>query len=72
MALCAPWMSKNDRVILIALDGTMFYFDVPTRQFVDSLTGVAPSVTPSPLVTPEPTSVPYPMPTEPSTETPYP
>ena len=63
---------QNDRVILIALDGTMFYFDVPTRQFVDSLNGVAPSVTPSPLVTPEPTSVPYPMPIEPSTEVPHP
>jgi len=63
---------QNDRVILVALDRSMFYFDVPTRQFVDSLTGVAPSVIPSPFVTPASTSAPYPMLTEANTEAPYP
>ena len=61
---------QNNRLALVALDDTMFYFDIPTRQFVDSLTGVAPSVTPSPVGTPEPTSAPYPMPTSPVTEVP--
>jgi hypothetical protein len=62
---------QNNRFTLAATDGTMFYFDLPTRQFVASSTEVAPSVTPSPVTTPTQTSVvPYPMPTEPSTEAP--
>lgn len=61
---------QNNRVTLIATDGTNFYFDIPTRQFVASLTEVAPSVTPSPSVTPEPTGLPYPPPTEPNTVVP--
>jgi len=55
---------QNNRLTLIATDGTVFYFDLPTRQFVASLTEVAPNVTPSPSVTPEPTGLPYPPPTE--------
>jgi hypothetical protein len=63
--------AQNNRFTLAAADGTMFYFDLPTRQFVASSTEVAPSVTPSPVTTPTQTSVvPYPMPTEPSTEAP--
>jgi hypothetical protein len=61
---------QNNRLTLIASDGTVFYFDLPTRQFVTSLTEVAPSVTPSPSVTPEPTGLPYPPPTEPYTVVP--
>jgi hypothetical protein len=65
---------QNNRLTLIASDGTVFYFDLPTHQFVASLTEVAPSVTPSltpsPSVTPEPTGLPYPPPTEPNTVVP--
>jgi hypothetical protein len=65
---------QNNRLTLIATDGTVFYFDLPTRQFVASLTEVAPSVTPSltpsPSATPEPTGLPYPLPTEPNTVVP--
>jgi hypothetical protein len=67
---------QGDRLTFIAEDGTAFYFDLPTRQFVASLTGIAPSVTPSPTVTPEPTPeptsvpTPYPMPPGPGTEAP--
>lgn len=60
----------NNRLNLISSDGTVFYFDLPTRQFVTSLTEVAPSVTPSPLVTPAPTGLPYPPPTTPGTAIP--
>lgn len=60
----------NNHITLIALDETIFYFDIPTRQFIDSITEVAPSVTPSPSSTPEPTTVPYPIPTELGTEAP--
>lgn len=61
---------QNNRITLIAADGTIFYFDLPTRQFVASLTEVAPSVTPSPLATPEPIGLPYPLPTAPDTVVP--
>jgi hypothetical protein len=67
---------QYNRFNLAATDGTLFYFDLPTRQFVASMTEVAPSVTSSPSftsspsVTPEPTSIPYPMPTEQGTEAP--
>ena len=60
----------NNRLNLISSDGTAFYFDLPTRQFVTSLTEVAPSVTPSPVVTPTPTGLPYPPPTTPGTAIP--
>jgi WD40 repeat protein len=61
---------QNDRLTLVALDETIFYFDISTCQFVASLTEVAPSVTPSPVITSELTSVPYPAPTEASTQVP--
>jgi len=67
--------TQNNRFTLTAADGTLFYFDLPTRQFVASLTEVAPTVTPSPLLTPSPTSSPrppYPPPTPESTYLPYP
>ncbi len=56
---------QDNRVVLIATDKTIFYFDLPTRQFVASSTEIAPGVTPSPSVTPEPAGLPYPHPTEP-------
>jgi hypothetical protein len=55
---------RDNRFTLIATDGMIFYFDLPTRQFVASSTEIAPSGTPSPSVTPEPTLLPYPPPTE--------
>lgn len=61
---------QNNRMTLIATDGTVFYFDLPTCQFVASLTEVAPSVTPSPSSVPEHTGLPYPPPTEPNTVVP--
>ena len=67
--------TQNNRFTLIAADGTLFYFDLPTRQFVNSLTEIAPTVTPSPLPTLSPTSSPrphYPPPTPGSTYLPYP
>jgi hypothetical protein len=67
--------TQNNRFTLTAADGTVFYFDLPTRQFVNSLTEMAPTVTPSPLPTPSPTSSPrppYPPPTPESTYLPYP
>lgn len=60
----------NNRIELISSDGTIFYFDLPTYQFVTSLTEVAPSVTPSPEVTPTPTGPPYPPPITPETAIP--
>jgi len=44
-----------ERLILQSTDGTTFYFDVPSRQYVASLTSAVPTVTPgpvSPLATP--------------------
>ena len=61
---------QNHRLTLVAADEMVFYFDLPTRQFVTSLTEVAPSVTPSPLATPSPTGLPYPPPTTPETAIP--
>jgi hypothetical protein len=70
--------TQNNRFTLTAADGTVFYFDLPTRQFVASLTEVAPTVTPSPLPsptplpTPSPTLLPYPLPALEPTHLPYP
>ena len=64
--------TQNNRFTLTAADGTLFYFDLPPRQFVASLTEVAPSVTPSPLPTPSPTLPPYPLPALEPTHLPYP
>jgi hypothetical protein len=38
----------GERLILRSTNGTTFYFDVPTRQFVSSLDAVVPTFTPSP------------------------
>jgi hypothetical protein len=69
---------QNNRLTLLATDGEIFYFDVPSRQFVASLTEVVPTATPPPSLTPPgyavstpiPTYNPYPLPSEPSTEIP--
>jgi hypothetical protein len=39
----------GERLILQSTNGTTFYFDVPTRQFVSSLDAVVPTFTPSPM-----------------------
>lgn len=69
---------QNNRLILQAIDNNFFYFDVPARQFVSSLTEVVLTATPPPTYTPYlsppntqmPTSNPYPMPTGLNTEVP--
>jgi len=69
---------QNNRLTLQSADGETFYFDVPSRRFVASLTEVVPTATPPPTYTPYappsgtsiPTFNPYPMPTELSTEVP--
>ena len=43
---------QNNRLTLQAIDGTLFYFDIPARRFVDSLSEVVPSATPPPTYTP--------------------
>jgi hypothetical protein len=64
---------QNNRLTLVSTDGTTYYFDVPARRFVASLSEVVPSATPPPTYTPIPlpgTVIPYPAPTEPSTAAP--
>jgi hypothetical protein len=64
---------QNNRLTLVSTDGTTYYFDVPARRFVASLTEVVPSATPPPTYTPIPlpgTVIPYPAPTEQSTVVP--
>jgi hypothetical protein len=74
---------QNNRLTLVSTDGTTYYFDVPARRFVNSLTEVVPSATPpateTPLPTPPPIGVstpipptynPYPAPTGQSTAAP--
>jgi len=70
----------NNRLTMISTDGTTYYFDVPARLFVKSLTEVVPSATPpatrtpfpppSTPVTPLPTLNPYPAPAAPGTAMP--
>lgn len=50
---------QNYRLTLLSTDGTIFYFDIPGRRFVESLSEVVPTITP---ITPSPTS-PSPTPT---------
>jgi hypothetical protein len=45
---------QNNRLTLLAADGETFYFDVPARRFVASLTEVVPTATPPPTNTPIP------------------
>lgn len=64
--------ASGERLVLQSITGSdTFYFDVPTRQFVDSLsvTSVAPTVTPLPTFTASPTFV---VPTLPPPPTAYP
>jgi hypothetical protein len=74
---------QNNRLTLVSTDGTTYYFDVPARRFVDSLTEVVPSATlpatGTPLPPPPtlggstpvpPTYTPYPAPTGQSTAAP--
>ena len=56
----------NNRLVLVAEDGTVFYFDMPARRFVSSLTEWVPTQTATP------TSIPYPTPPPPTTEIPPP
>jgi hypothetical protein len=65
--------AQDARLILLSTNGTTFYFDVPARRFVSSLTEVVPTITPWPTYTsmPSPTSrigTPYPGPVQ----SPYP
>lgn len=50
----------NFRLTLLAEDSTIFYFDVPGLQFVDSLTQVVPTITPFMSATPTLTHTPHP------------
>ena len=62
--------ASGARLVLESSKGTVFYFDVPSRQFVDSL-----NATPPPTVTepPDPTSIPtYAPPTQGPLPTAYP
>jgi hypothetical protein len=60
----------NYRLTLESTDGTIFYFDIPGRRFVESLTEVVPTITP---ITPNPTSTPTITPTfNPTWLTPWP
>ncbi len=50
--------ASNERLVVQSVtNGTTFYFDVPSRQFVSSLTAIIPTATiaVSPLATPTPT-----------------
>jgi hypothetical protein len=50
---------QNYRLTLLSTDGTTFYFDIPGRRFVESLTEVVPTITPTlPSPTPTPTITP--------------
>lgn len=45
---------QNNRLMLVSTDGTIYYFDLPSMRFVDSLTEVVPTMTPLPTDTPVP------------------
>ncbi|MCC6190810.1 MAG: hypothetical protein IT318_17435 [Anaerolineales bacterium] len=51
---------QNYRITLEAEDGTLFYWDIPSQSFVDSVTAVAPTITPPPTHTPTATLLPPP------------
>jgi hypothetical protein len=67
---------QNNRITLEAADGTVFYWDIPSQSFVDSLEAVAATITPPPTHTatatlrPPPTG--YPAPATPPPATGYP
>ena len=59
----------GERLILRAEDGTTFYFDVPGRCYVSSLTEPVPTATRRPTRTPTATRI---LPPTPRPLTPYP
>jgi hypothetical protein len=69
---------QNNRLTLQTVDGEIFYFDVPARQFVDSLNEIVPTATLIPTststsfaeISPVSTYNPYPLLTELPIETP--
>jgi len=63
---------QNLRLTLVSTDGTTFYFDILGQRFVDSLTELAPTVTPYHSSTPTPTETPAPTVTLAPTCTPGP
>ncbi len=63
----------NYRITLLSTDGTTFYFDIPGRRFVESLTEIVPTITPIPPSPTSPTSTPTITPTfNPTWLTPWP
>jgi hypothetical protein len=46
---------QDNRLTLVSTDGTTYYFDVPARRFVASLTEIVPSATPPNTFPPPPT-----------------
>src|ERR1051325_2826224 len=53
--------AQGERLVLKADNGKLFYFDVPSRQFVDSLAAPdPPTITPPPTAGPELESTPTP------------
>lgn len=59
--------AQDNRLTLVGESGMIFYFDVPGRRFVDSLTEVVPTITPftpPPTATPTITDTPGPTATE--------
>jgi hypothetical protein len=58
----------NNRLVLVAEDGTVFYYDLPAHSFVSSLTEWVPTPTSTTTNTPAPPPTPYPPPPTP----PYP
>lgn len=47
--------AQGERLILTSTTGITFYFDIPGRKFVSSLTETIPTATPLPTLTPQPT-----------------
>jgi hypothetical protein len=70
---------QDNRLTLVSSDGTIYYYDLPARRFVDSLAEIVPSLTPLPHSTalPPPATIdfsiltpganPYPAPALPAT-----
>ncbi len=63
---------QNNRLKLFSTDGTTYYFDLPARRFVDSLTEVVPTATPLPTYTPFPPPPTFSISTPIPTPNPYP
>jgi hypothetical protein len=63
---------QHNRLILQAKDGTLFYFDLPARRFVATLSEIALTATPAAKYPPPATARPYPYPNPPPYPYPYP